>query len=315
MVTQSTNQKTPKHLSPLNTSWHNRSMSSLSATSDAATFHSAHAHPQPLSSHSNMELRPLSQQQSQPQLSILSMTQTNPLPSPKLEAIRMNRQDSGYSDTPASPATSSHRRSESSTRPRDRNSSPSKPKRRTTGSSANSARPSTKRASKSSAQVRASVSGPSGRPSLQGRHTTPYAHTSHHSQPYQFFQFPTFSSPSTEADALAPPPPPPPATVQYWTSDSTRRLEYAAIDAASKGVRGFFIKLVPDCILPKHTRRTRFCDGDEGSDAGSVRRYRLQLPEEKGSATSSAREDDMGKGCDRKPSLFRRWTGLGRVRS
>jgi hypothetical protein len=307
MVSPSMVQRDSKHLSPLNTNWHNRSMSSISAISDAATFHSAHAHH--TSSPSNMELHSLTQRQ----LTTLSMTK--PMPSPKLEAIRMNRQDSGYSDAPAptSPVASSHRRSTSSSRPR----SPSKPKRRTTASSANSGtRPSTKRASRSSAQIRTSTSG--ARPSMQSRHTTSYSHSSHHTQPYQFFQFPTFSSPSAADDNLTqpPPPPPPPATIQYWTSDSTRRLEYAAIDAASKGVRGFFIKLVPDCILPQSTRRTKFCDGDEGSDAGSVRRYRLQLPEEKESSSSSSRDDldDMGKGSRPKVNLLRRWTSFGRSR-
>lgn len=101
--------------------------------------------------------------------------------------------------------------------------------------------------------------------------------------------------------ALPPSPPPPPATVQYWTSDSTRRLEYAAIDAASRGIRGFFTKLVPDCILPASSRRTKFHD-DEESDAGSVRRYRLTLPEEKEVALEGERE-----GLAR-PSGLRRWT-------
>jgi hypothetical protein len=283
-------------------------MSSISAISDAATFHSAHAHP--LSSNSNMELRPLSVSQNQPSVfSLIQIqTQTKPMPLPKLESIKMDRQDSGYADTPTptSPAPSSHRRSTSSSRPH----SPSKAKRRATGSSANStSRPSTKRASKSSAQIRTSTSG--GRPSMQSRHTTSYSNTTHH-QPYQFFQFPTFSSPSTAPDcAVDTPaaPPPPPATVQYWTSDSTRRLEYAAIDAASKGVRGFFIKLVPDCILPKSTRRTRFCDGDEGSDAGSVRRYRLQLPEEKAYSSASSRETKDHTPRRSRAGLLRRWTG------
>ncbi len=94
-----------------------------------------------------------------------------------------------------------------------------------------------------------------------------------------------------------------PATTQYWTSDQTRRLEYAAIDAAGKGVRGFFIRLVPDCILPPGSRRTRFCgDGEEGRE-GSVRRYRLCLPEEK--------EVEVGV-KERRPGLWRRMTGAGK---
>ena len=70
--------------------------------------------------------------------------------------------------------------------------------------------------------------------------------------------------------------PPPPQTTHYWTSDHTRRLEYAAIDAASQGVKGWVLKhMVPDCFIPKENRRLRFDD-----DTGSVRRYRLELDDD-----------------------------------
>lgn len=65
----------------------------------------------------------------------------------------------------------------------------------------------------------------------------------------------------------------PPPTTHYWTSDRTRQLEYAAIDAASKGVRGWIMRnMVPDCFVPRNTRRAGFED-----DGGSVRRYRIDL--------------------------------------
>lgn len=67
--------------------------------------------------------------------------------------------------------------------------------------------------------------------------------------------------------------PSPPQTTHYWTSDRTRRLEYAAIDAASRGVRGWVMRhMVPDCFIPEDYRRVRFDD-----DRGSVVRYRLDL--------------------------------------
>lgn len=67
--------------------------------------------------------------------------------------------------------------------------------------------------------------------------------------------------------------PPPPQTTHYWTSDRTRRLEYAAIDAASRGVRGWVMRnVVPDCFVSRESRRLGFDD-----DGGSVRRYRLDL--------------------------------------
>jgi hypothetical protein len=68
----------------------------------------------------------------------------------------------------------------------------------------------------------------------------------------------------------------PPQTTHYWTSDKTRRLEYAAIDAASRGVRGWVMRhIVPDCIIPEDRRRVRFDD-----DSGSVVRYRLDLDDD-----------------------------------
>lgn len=68
--------------------------------------------------------------------------------------------------------------------------------------------------------------------------------------------------------------PPLPQTTHYWTSDSTRRLEYAAIDAASRGVKGWIKKhLVPECMVgPQHVH---FDD-----DSGSVRRFRLELDDD-----------------------------------
>lgn len=67
----------------------------------------------------------------------------------------------------------------------------------------------------------------------------------------------------------------PPPTTHYWTSDQTRRLEYAAIDAARRGVRGWARRnLVPRCMVPKDGGHLDFDD-----DSGSVRRYRLDIDE------------------------------------
>ncbi|CAI4213374.1 unnamed protein product [Parascedosporium putredinis] len=88
------------------------------------------------------------------------------------------------------------------------------------------------------------------------------------------FQFPEpdIAAPETETAVAARPPMPPPTT-HYWTSDHTRRLEYAAIDAARRGVRGWVRRnLVPDCMAPKDGGHLDFDD-----DTGSVRRYRLEL--------------------------------------
>jgi hypothetical protein len=84
--------------------------------------------------------------------------------------------------------------------------------------------------------------------------------------------------------------PPPPQTTHYWTSDHTRRLEYAAIDAASQGLRGWILKhVVPDCFVPKQSRRLGFDD-----DTGSVRRYRLDLECDDDVEKPSTRSKKMG---------------------
>ncbi|TVY28709.1 hypothetical protein LHYA1_G002403 [Lachnellula hyalina] len=281
--------KKSHHLQHLKTNLHNRSISSIA--SDTATFHSAQGNPP------QMELRTMSSPNSR--IVTRPVAPSKPLVSPKLESVKMNRQDSGFEDSTRSTA-SSRRTSSSSNRHR----SPTKPKRRTTPSN-DSGRPSTRLAGRSTpSDVRNSCS--SGRrPCLHMRHTSPTQQAVHAST-YQFFQFPSLSDPQPEHDAVSPITPPP-VTVQYWTSDSTRRLEYAAIDAASGGMKGFLIKLIPDCILPAGSRRMRFHETDADSDVGSVRRYRLALPEEK------ANEEETADRCERKPrpGLWRRMTTFG----
>ncbi|KAJ8118638.1 hypothetical protein ONZ43_g3951 [Nemania bipapillata] len=84
--------------------------------------------------------------------------------------------------------------------------------------------------------------------------------------------------------------PPPPQTTHYWMSDNTRRLEYAAIDAASRGIKGWVMKhVVPDCFVPKDNRRLTFDD-----DTGSVRRYRLELECDDSSVKEGKRSKKLG---------------------
>jgi len=66
-----------------------------------------------------------------------------------------------------------------------------------------------------------------------------------------------------------------PATIMHWTSDETRRKEYAKIDLASKGFRGLLNRLFPR--LTNKSKRSRFYDEKDGSRAGSIRRYRLDF--------------------------------------
>jgi hypothetical protein len=253
----------PNRLSALNTHWQNRSLSSV--TSDAATFHSAHAHHElSLLSTPMAQSTPISQPTTISPTSTPCPTSTCKPISAKLESTLMSRTDSGFCDGPQS--STSSRRTSTSSNPTSSLPSRTRPNRKTSASS----RPSTKRSPRSSPATAQTQ-----RPNLQSRHTTPAPY-----HQYQFTHFPSLPPPSPPQEVAALPRPPP-ATCQYWTSDSTRRLEYAAIDAAGTGIRGFFIKLVPDCILPKNARRTRFCEGDDQSDAGSVRRYRIPLAGEK----------------------------------
>ncbi|KAH7349137.1 hypothetical protein BKA66DRAFT_476956 [Pyrenochaeta sp. MPI-SDFR-AT-0127] len=60
-------------------------------------------------------------------------------------------------------------------------------------------------------------------------------------------------------------------TPMHWTSPCTRQREYERIDKANSGVRGFMRKFTPRCVSAP---QEKFYEKDK-SDAGSVRRYRL----------------------------------------
>ncbi|KAL3424201.1 hypothetical protein PVAG01_03482 [Phlyctema vagabunda] len=278
----------PKKLSPMTTQWHNRSHSSI--ISDAATFHSAHA------THAGTHIELETQKPF-----VLKQDSSR---EPTHVSVKMDRTDSGFEEGSTRSSTEGRRKSTSSRHQSPRTSTsgtrPRPQQRRNPRSTpSNSSNP----PRRSTSEWRAGAP----RPSLHARHTTPYRTSTQY--PNAYFHFPPIAlTDENEETNPAPPSPPPPATVQYWTSDSTRRLEYAAIDAASKGVRGFVIKLVPDCFLPKSTKRNRFHCEDANSDAGSVRRYRLNLPEEN---LGKELQDVHVKEASQKRPLFRRWTTLG----
>ena len=68
-----------------------------------------------------------------------------------------------------------------------------------------------------------------------------------------------------------------PDTIIHWTSPSTRRREYAEIDRSHRGVRRFLRKVTPRWCSGSPSQP--FYDSKDNSDLGSVRRYRLDLPE------------------------------------
>ena len=70
----------------------------------------------------------------------------------------------------------------------------------------------------------------------------------------------------------------PPGSVMRWTSDATRRKQYAEIDKRNSGLRKFIRKILPGCVSKQSS--LGFFNGEDDSDAGSVRRFRLELPDE-----------------------------------
>ncbi|EZF34390.1 hypothetical protein H101_02049 [Trichophyton interdigitale H6] len=97
-------------------------------------------------------------------------------------------------------------------------------------------------------------------------------------------------------------PPPLPKTVIDWTSPSTRRREYEKIDRASRGIRGAWRKFAPQWCQSKDARAPFFeeCKAGHAKDDGSVRRFRMDIPE----------EDDADKSADQPPRQ-----GLGVLRN
>jgi hypothetical protein len=87
-----------------------------------------------------------------------------------------------------------------------------------------------------------------------------------------------------------------------WTSPCTRKREYERIDKANSGLRGFFRRVTPRCVSGP---QEKFYDKDQ-SDAGSVRRYRLNdlddQVNEKRPQTSPAPKPHS------RPHIKKRWT-------
>ncbi|KAI2787879.1 hypothetical protein POX_f08260 [Penicillium oxalicum] len=79
-----------------------------------------------------------------------------------------------------------------------------------------------------------------------------------------------------------------PATVIEWTSPATRRAEYEKIDRASRGVRGFWRRVAPRWCQSRVSRTPFFEEGKTKAEReGSVRRFRMDLPEEEESPRRS----------------------------
>ncbi|RYP03645.1 hypothetical protein DL764_005024 [Monosporascus ibericus] len=192
------------------------------------------------------------------------------------EDVKLQRRDSGYESIPSGPREGYSRLSKDRQRPAASMASARAKSR---------SRPSMRRAARSS---------PSPPTSYAPAIVSSVYIVQHQQQAGVYFHFPALDSfpgcqedeDENEAEASYPPPP---QTTHYWTSDQTRRLEYAAIDAASRGIKGWFLKHVPNCLVPKENRRVGFDD-----DSGSVRRYRLELECEEAAEKKADRGRKIG---------------------
>ncbi|KAH8425574.1 uncharacterized protein LDX57_003324 [Aspergillus melleus] len=115
----------------------------------------------------------------------------------------------------------------------------------------------------------------------------------------------------SDSDPISPIPIHPSATVIDWTSPSTRRREYKKIDRASSGVRGFWRRVAPRWARFGGDDRTPFFEEKDGKGNydGSVRRFRMDLPDE---VPHSERTVGSMRGLKLKRKLV---GGMGRSRS
>ena len=66
-----------------------------------------------------------------------------------------------------------------------------------------------------------------------------------------------------------------------WMTASTRRREYEKIDRANRGIRGWWRRMAPRCCRSRDARTPFFEEKDgRGNYEGSVRRFRMDLPDD-----------------------------------
>lgn len=87
-----------------------------------------------------------------------------------------------------------------------------------------------------------------------------------------------------------------PATTTHWTSATTRKRDYERIDRQNTGVHGLIRRVMPRCVSGP---QERFYEKDQ-SDAGSVRRYRLDVTE-----SQTTEKHDLKS---QRPKAKSRWT-------
>ncbi|KAH6643694.1 hypothetical protein C7974DRAFT_3315 [Boeremia exigua] len=95
---------------------------------------------------------------------------------------------------------------------------------------------------------------------------------------------------------------PVPATTTHWISPSTRKRDYERIDKQNNGLRGLVRRVVPRCVS---SPPERFYEKDQ-SDAGSVRRYRLDVVENCIKEKEASRRPQTSQ--SQRPKMKSRWT-------
>lgn len=93
-----------------------------------------------------------------------------------------------------------------------------------------------------------------------------------------------------------------PPTIIHWNSDATRLREYAEIEKYAKGFHGFFRRFGPKWCY--RNARQPFFDSTRSSDAGSVRRYRVDV-------SDAEEERQPSKNKRRKLGGKRGWRWIG----
>jgi hypothetical protein len=91
-----------------------------------------------------------------------------------------------------------------------------------------------------------------------------------------------------------------------WTSPDTRRREYEKIDRASSGVRGFWRRVAPRCFQTRDARTPFFKEGNAERE-GSVRRFRMDLPEDEPCSPTKTQALNFKSDSD---GARRRWAHL-----
>lgn len=122
-------------------------------------------------------------------------------------------------------------------------------------------------------------------------------------------EYPPLGGDSEEGEAEtgdnAPVHPSIPPTVIDWTSPATRRREYEKIDRSSHGIRGAWRRYAPKWCQSKSQRTLFFeeCKGGKKMYEGSVRRFRMDIPDDESEADENIEKDDKFKKAELKSSV------------